>query len=59
MKMFLWCSIFGWGTKNLTNGLEFKVACQSLRFFTEKSWNCAGLICLLFAQRGFKNCLNL
>ena len=51
---FLCCSIFEWGTKK---GLEFKVACLSMMFFAVKSWNFFDLICLLFAGRGFKNCL--
>ena len=38
-------------------GLEFSVACLSVMFFTVKSWNFVGLICLLFAGRFFfKNC---
>ena len=34
-------------------GLEFSVACLSVMFFTVKSWNFVGLICLLFAGRIF------
>ena len=52
--------MFEWGTKN---GLELSVACLSMKFSAVKSWNFAGLICLLFAgsrtrsrtRRGFKN----
>ena len=42
-----------WGTKN---GLELSVSCLSIVFSAVKSWNFVGLICLLFAGRGFKNC---
>ena len=40
----------------IKKGLEFKVACLSTMFFAVKSWNFVGLICLLLAGRGFKNC---
>ena len=33
-------------------GLEFCVARLSIIFFAVKSWNFAGLICLLFATLG-------
>ena len=52
-KEFLCCSVFEWGTKN---GLELSVSCLSIVFSAVKSWNFVGLICLLFAVRGFKNC---
>ena len=52
-KEFLCCSLFEWGTKN---DLELSVACLSIMFSAVKSWNGVGLICLLFAGRGFKNC---
>ena len=52
-KEFLCCSVFEWGTKN---GLELSVACLSIMFSAVKSWNFVGLICLLFAGWGFKNC---
>ena len=42
-----------WGTKN---GLELNVAWPSMMFSAVKSWNFVGLVCLLLAGRGFKNC---
>ena len=50
-KRFLCCSVFEWGT---WTGLEFRV-CSSIMFFTVRSSNRVGLICLLFAGRSFKN----
>ena len=50
----LCCTVFEWGTK--FKSLEFKAACLSVMFFAVKSRNFVGLICLLFAGRGFKNC---
>ena len=52
-KEFLCCSVFEWGPKN---DLELSVACLSMMFSAVKSWNFVGLICLLLAGRGFKNC---
>ena len=53
-KEFLCSSVFEWGTKN---GLELDVACLSVMFIAVKFWNFVGLICHLFARRGFKNWL--
>ena len=53
-RVLMLFGIFEWGTKK--GCLEFSVACLSIMFFAVKSWNFVGLICLLFAGRGFKNC---
>ena len=50
----LCCTVFEWGTK--FKSLEFKAACLSVMFFAVKSRNFVGLICVLLAGRGFKNC---